>query len=275
LEALLEKQKCSQKELEVLRGKLQFMESQTFGRVAKALFRNLFYGKTDGVLISEVERRTIVALISWLNTAEPRWISPSVFSAPVLVFSDGACEPGSQSRPLVTCGALIINPNETSLTGSRQLFGFEVRKDLTDLWMKSGKRQLVTEAELYAFYSAIYNWRSSIARSRCLFFIDSEPAFFAILRGTSDVDPCAEIVHAIHRLLYSLNCFPWFVRIPSKSNPADLPSRLHINEACIEYQAVAINAVQPDVDPIDCTLFTFHERGGKGKQSPNEAAVFQ
>jgi hypothetical protein len=275
LRALLLSKRCSAKEAETLRGKLQFMQSQTFGKVAKNLFRQLFYRKMDGFVLDDKLCATVQALISWLSTAKPRPISPKNGMASVLIFSDGACEPSNGKLPLTTCGALIIDPNCHSVSHAREVFGFEVNEKLVTHWTSYGKLQLVTEAELYAFYTAIYTWKNKIANNRCLFFIDSEPAFFSILRGTSDIDPCAEIVHSIHRLMYSVNCFSWFVRIPSKSNPADLPSRLHINEACIEYQAVAIDVIQPEILPVDSPLFTFSERGDEGNQRQSGIEKFQ
>ena len=120
---------------------------------------------------------------------------------------------------MVTCGAIIFYTHSNGNIVS-EAFGFVVNDQLVDRWLSSGKRQLVTEAELYAALTALAHWQAVLSNSRVLFFIDSEPAMHCLLRGTSQVDPCAELVAQFHFWLASITTFVWFVRIPAKSNSA-------------------------------------------------------
>jgi hypothetical protein len=206
-------------------------------------------------------------IIMWLKSAIPRIVSPPLYTRPVLIFTDGACEPGAGEFPLVTCGGLIIDPNVPDPKLQRQIFGFKVNDPLVQRWLDTGKKQLVTEAELYAVLTAVTAWSDRISRSRVLIFVDSEPAMYSLIRGTSDIDPCAEIVHEYSRVQACNQSFSWFVRIPSKSNPADSPSRLQLNEAAKELGACIIEVVQPSIPDLNTSLFANFTGGEKGKQS--------
>ena len=228
----------------------------------KLLFRHI--GTKD---IDENMKLVLYDLKACLSKSKPRFISPIAASKPILIFTDGACEPSDGNRPKTTCGAVLIDPNTPHAQCCTQIFGFDVRQDLVDRWLASGKQQLVTEAELYAVIAAIHTWSHVIKNRRVLIFVDSEPAMFSLIRGTSNIDTCAELVHEYIRVQYDLQSFVWFVRIPSKSNPADDPSRLHLNEAAENYKASIIEAVQPFIPDLSVPLFAFDERGEKGKQA--------
>ncbi len=267
MEEVLTRGTLSLKEVEVIRGKLQFMEAQAFGKIGKSLLRKLLYRRTAKSQISDQDRIIIQDVIAWLKFSLLRVISPPLHSRPLLVFTDGACEPGQDGKPLVTCGGVLIDPNDEDPKRSKQLFGFTVRDDLVQRWLDTGKRQLVTEAELYAVVTAVHLWADRIKGARVLLFVDSEPAMYSLIRGTSDIDPCAELVHEYSRTHARVQSFVWFVRIPSKSNPADAPSRLQLNEAASELGASIINAVQPDIPNLYTPLFANINRGDEGKQS--------
>ena len=76
-------------------------------------------------------------------------------------------------------------------------------------------------------------------------FIDSEPSLFSLIRGTSQVASCAGIVRACHAVIEKYQLFVWFVRIPSKSNPADGPSRLMLEKASKQFNATIQQCVIP------------------------------
>jgi hypothetical protein len=107
------------------------------------------------------------------------------------------------------------------------MFGFEVPHDICAEWAyEADKEQLVTEAELYPVVVASKLWKDHFTFRRALVFVDSEPAKHCLIRGTSNVETCAALVQRFYEEVDLLNMFPWFSRVPSMSNPADLPSRL-------------------------------------------------
>ena len=179
-------------------------------------------------------------LINWLENTEPRRISPKASGFPV-VFTDGACE-YQGSRRIVTCGAIMF-PSDGSCP---ECFGFEVPTHISDTWaIEADKDQLVTEAELFPVLIAFRYWRTHFEHSKSLVFVDSEPAKHCLIRGTSNVSTCAHIVKLFYQEVDILKNFPWFSRVPSKSNPADDPSRLKFNSVTEEFKA---KVVVPDVE---------------------------
>jgi hypothetical protein len=88
------------------------------------------------------------------------------------------------------------------------------------------KRQFVTEAELLPQLVAKTNWRNRVAGSKMISFVDSNPAKFSLIKGTSDSISCENIVRACSLEDAKFFTWNWFTRVPTKSNIADGPSRL-------------------------------------------------
>ena len=75
--------------------------------------------------------------------------------------------------------------------------------------------------------------------------MDSEPAKYSMIRGLSDVHSCNSIVQANNHLTVELQCVEWYSRVPSKSNPADDPSRLEFNLVVKELGLEIVQVKQP------------------------------
>jgi hypothetical protein len=245
LEDVLVEGKLSRKHSEVLRGKLQFVESNLFGKVGKAMYTHLFRADRHLTALDQDDIRITRDLIEWLQEAKPRKLSPLINSVPVLIFTDGACEPSGKDLPSTTCGGLVINNNLQDVQCRRKIFGLALPDNILNEWAVGDKRQLVTEAELAAVCIALNTWACDMPHHRVFIFVDSEPALFSLVRGTSNVQSCADIVRECHRIIDMYNLFVWFVRIPSKSNPADGPSRLKLEESAHLLKASIITCNMP------------------------------
>ena len=62
----------------------------------------------------------------------------------------------------------------------------------------------------------------------------------------SDVPTCNLIVQASNKLTVELQCNEWYSRIPSKSNPADDPSRLVFDKVVAELNLEVVEVNQPN-----------------------------
>jgi hypothetical protein len=131
------------------------------------------------------------------------------------------------------------------LTGVREVFGVKINDTLVTEWASNGRRQLVTEAELLPVLLARRQWQRILIGRKVIFFVDSEPAKFCLIRGTSHSPHCANLVRAILLTDASLLMWPWYTRVPSASNPADAPSRLDTVSACREFDAMCVVPEQP------------------------------
>ncbi len=140
------------------------------------------------------------------------------------------------------CGAVLIDPN----TNTRQAFGCEINGQLIEEWiMLTDKRQLVTEAELLPVILAKRLWSSLLCQSKLILWVDSEPAKFSLIRGLSETVSCNDIVQANNHLTVELQCIEWYSRVPSKSNPADDPSRLVFDKVITDLGAQIVQVEQP------------------------------
>ena len=111
--------------------------------------------------------------------------------------------------------------------------------------MLTNKKQLVTEAELLPVIVAKRHWFDVLTHSKVIFWVGSEPAKFSLIRGMSDTPTCNSIVQASNHLTVELQCNEWFSRVPSKSNPADDPSRLVFDQVVAELGLEVVEVRMP------------------------------
>jgi hypothetical protein len=214
-----------------LRGKLQFMESATFGNAARGAFRVFRHSDTVArKLLDREDREALHWLVNWLDYAPARMISPSFQGKPLLLFSDGACEYVNSSRS-ISCGATLYDPRD----GALLFFGFEIPQGLGDIWASDGRKQLVTECEILPQLVARRLWSKRLTGANVLSFVDSEPAKFGLIKGLSDTRSCDILIRSI--ALWDSEATPWiwYSRVPSFSNIADDPSRLLFDKFAKEF----------------------------------------
>ena len=223
-----------------LRGKLNFMEGQVFGRVGRSAL-GVFNADSNGhVQLSPMKIATLEWICSWLDNSVPRAISPTHVGPPLLLFTDGAVE-FSGAKVVTTCGAVLYDPRDATY----HCFGCLVDERIAASWRTDTKKQIITEAEIYPILLAKRLWASRLCRVKALVFVDNEPAKHALVRGTSPVSTCADLVHAIHCEECKNQTFSWFTRVPTYSNLADDPSRL-IFDSMKSLGAKIYDAIQPD-----------------------------
>ena len=110
-------------------------------------------------------------------------------------------------------------------TGRMEIFWGTVPQVLIDFWMKHAGTQVICEVEMYA--QICYRWvkRHYIHRKLGISFIDNESCRFSLIKGSSP-SPCMRPLINMVSIIESVFPFhSWHERVPSASNPADLPSR--------------------------------------------------
>ena len=190
--------------------------------------RRFLESSGQGKSFSETDLDDIRWLLGWLSHAVPRPITCRYSGPPVLLFTDGACEPTAGPNEgvngvLVTCGAVLLDRRDNKAL----YFGIRISNELVEEWIvDSGKKQLVTEAELLPQLLARRLWAPRLCGTKLISFVDSEPSKFSLIKGTSDSQTCSDIVACVAMEDYKLMVWPWYARVPSFSNVADAPSRL-------------------------------------------------
>jgi hypothetical protein len=229
---IVEKKRITAKQSETLRGKLQYMDSQVFGRIGKSLMKPLYDSSVFKDELDDWSVTLLKELEQWLRNSKPRLVSPPPKGPTFLMFTDGASEYMEGALDLSVGAVLFVKHSAWS-----QVLSSKVPEEHVRIWQElelnsklrvnkaKDKQQFITEAELSAVLVGLLTWRNIMAMHRVIIFVDSDPAKFSIIRGTSESISCANIVRNIHMVISSESLHVWVTRVPTKSNPADDPSR--------------------------------------------------
>ena len=243
VQQLLNSHPPSRATAETLRGILGFARAQCFGRCGAASLHYL------GELIAGRQSNTTgvgTELLSfwpdYLERAAPRKVIARDSRKPILLFTDGA-EEGVDPHVEVSIGGVLVDPEATDTrdltpkgptthlqkncrTGGRRAFGGKVPGDVVESWRAAaGTTRVIHQAELYPILVATRLWRERLAGRRVLVFVDNEPARAALIKGATSALASARIVGEIWKNLAEIEAHIWVERVPSRSNPADGPSR--------------------------------------------------
>ena len=144
-------------------------------------------------------------------------------SADFALFTDGSFpdgKPGSPSKPWI--GGVLFRKGEVPLQ-----FGCEVRKPLIAKWLP--RKSQIAMVELFATVVALKTFEVYLAGSWSLLLVDSEPVQGALVKGYSAREDVCELVGVFWKLALDLKVNLYVDRVPTDANPADPPSRDHMN----------------------------------------------
>ena len=236
LDAFLRDNAMSAKDAERLRGRMIFFEGYTFGRVANAAVKalgRLCTGPRAARTLDTSSRSALQFLKQRVLDGPPLTIERALHST-WFIFTDGACDQVAKTGSI---GGVLYSPSGECL----RFFGESVRaKLLDDLFSRS--KNPIHELEVLPILVAASLWGDLFPHSQVVYFIDNESSRMACIRGTGETLRASEVIQAFVNLESKLQHKVWFGRVPSHSNPADSPSRLHFEEV------VALGAVRTSVD---------------------------
>ncbi|CAE7801527.1 SLC24A2 [Symbiodinium sp. CCMP2592] len=218
---ILEKGQVDTRELPSLLGKLRFADAQLLGRTGRLALADLrLFGDRGGVLnLTDTQSNALAVLRARLLASRPRAIVTSPASNPVLIFTDGACDPCEGGFSTGVGGVLFV-PGE----GVARAFGCRVPSKLVKEWAE-GRKHIIGQVELYAVVLARILWSSYIDGERCIFFVDHSGVLSACINSNSIDASWRSLLLHLEAADEARPCLPWFHRVPSQSNIADPPSR--------------------------------------------------
>ena len=204
-----------------IRGRLSFAEGQTFCKLTAPTARLLARWSAVSFprpITSELELHLRFA-IKHLQDAGPRVIGPKRNDPPVVVFTDGACEEGAGGTSI---GGVLLKPG-----GCCECFGAKLSQEAVDSWKtKVGQTQVIGQAEVFPVWVARLTWAKELAGRRVIFFINSESARLALIKGYSPILPTLKILMSVIGWDCKNHCYPGYARVPTFSNISDGPSRM-------------------------------------------------
>ena len=167
-------------------------------------------------------------------------MSPPHVGLPLILFTDGACDPDGP-EVVASCGAVLFDRRDETA----HVFGCWIHDGLIKEWTASGRKQVVTEAEILPLLIARRVWFDRLKGCKLLNFVDNDGAKFACIRGTYDTPECALVLKAMFFEETKLQTWSWFSRVCSYSNCSDAPSRLDLKTPQEAYNAKVWRAPRP------------------------------
>lgn len=215
----------TQKEAESLRGRLIWFESFMFGRVANLSLHAIGKRAIDGggnTTVSAELRRALCFFKDRVVNGPPIEICAAVGEV-IHVFTDGAFEEGSQHPG--TVGGVVYSSSGMPLG----FFSEVVPQRLMDRYLETSRNPIYL-VELLGALVAILLWAQKFPHRYVVSYLDNEASKAALIKAWSNIDEANRIIKLYVDEELKRFWKPWFGRVPTHSNPADAPSRLHISD---------------------------------------------
>ena len=159
-----------------------------------------------------------------LLESRPRRVSWRSPDAPILIFTDAAVEKGG-----ATIGAVVID----TMGGPPAVYGGSLPHSVVSSGQRYDDEQIICQAELAATVCLRYQVRTRLAGRKCIYFVDNESARYALIKAVPGVPSMQALSSLFHSWDSDNPHYAWIERVPSASNPADLPSRGLVKE-CVD-----------------------------------------
>jgi hypothetical protein len=205
-----------------LKGKVQYAESYTYGRLAVSSIRvlgEIASGQRSGNPLSVGDQQVLQWFSDRLISAKPRQLLADSNRRPLVIFTDAASEGSTH-----TCGGMIYNLED----GKKEYFSETIEPMLIQEWQKNDVKQIIGPAELYPVWMAREIWADKLKGRRVLFFVDNNGSKDSLVRGFTFSECGYDIVKAVLNQEFLQESWNWYARVQTHSNPADDPSRLDV-----------------------------------------------
>ena len=221
ISSLLTKVRMSVVEAQKLRGRMQFVDGQIFGRLGRlcmrAITQHAFPFKGE-----RLERNTIDAMKRFsifLDYPEPRSLelaSNVVWN----IYTDSCYEPTRKDWQCGLGGVLVNH-----LGQKLEFFSGQLTQDqMIELGVMQ-KKTIIFEAELLALVLAFSLWRVQLRSASLVCFVDNNSARDVAISGSGRNTTANCLIDFLLKLEMASGVSPWFSRVPTPSNIADEPSR--------------------------------------------------
>ena len=219
LDRFIASKKLNKRDALTLRGRLAFCDAFVFGRLGKVLLQNIThhaYAKPFKAELDDAAMHSLRILRNRMANAKPRRLDLNLLDTFVLM-TDAAFDISKGAG----LGAVLVAP-----TGAVAMwFGLQLGLERLGVFLTEGRQTIIGELETLAAAAALMLWGHHISSSKLLLFVDNEGARFSLIKGYSKSLPITHICALAANALDSFCIMPWYSRVPSLSNLADLPSR--------------------------------------------------
>ena len=203
-----------------LRGRMQFAESQLFGRTGRRCIRALRDAASKRrTKLAAHEKLALKLFKDLLETGKPRSVAWDD-RAPIVIFTD-ACYERDAKDFACGLGAVFVDVQRSEKFFFSCQLDEQQRVHLGELH----KKQIIFEAETFCAVLAYLIWMDSLTGRNCFLYVDNEGTKFSMMKGASENAVVDAICSVFTELEMRVQTSCWISRVPSFSNPADDPSR--------------------------------------------------
>jgi len=226
INTILQKGSMTLVEAQRLRGRMQFMDGQLFGRLGKLCMREVS-NHTCEFQNATVSNRTAQALrrfAVFLEYAEPRKIhlcTDKVWH----VYTDACYEPTAEKWKC-GLGGVLVGPFANKVA----FFSISLDEDQMGILGADTKKTIIFEAELLAMVVAFSVWKEVLSAMSMICFVDNNSARDVAISGNGRNFTANLLIDFLLKLEMSSCTTPWYTRVPTPSNVADEPSRGEVAE---------------------------------------------
>ncbi|CAE7340979.1 unnamed protein product [Symbiodinium sp. CCMP2456] len=212
-----------------LHGLLNFASGFTLGSSLKPIARTCSrIASRPASFGAEAIKQMNDLLKATLSSWRPRKLHMTDPRKPVILYTDGSYEGGR-----AMWGAFFIDPESDHKVCLSGLVPSLIRK----VWLLQAGEQIICEIELFAVVCAKWVFGRRMANRKAFIFIDNNSALATLVKRNSQSDAMFRLMSLINVMDSVYPVGAWYHRVPSKSNPADLPSRDESDLLCRTFGA--------------------------------------
>ena len=248
LERILQSGKSSRSELEVIRGRLIFVESHIYGRNAHSALRILsrhIHG-SPFVRVDKELRKALIFLRDRVLVSQPKVVSCQ-YKNVRHIYTDACFE-----TRLAGVGGVAYDGNAVPLG----FFSHSLDAGMVEQIKQPGQENVIAELEALALLAGVKVWLHGLSDLQVVLFCDNDSVLASLIKlGSNNSFVCA-IASLIADFEAESRISLWFERVPSASNPADAPSRLDksglnsVPEIQVDFGSIVQDVLMRKFDPL-------------------------
>ena len=204
-----------------LRGKLQFVNGQLFGRLGRMCLTEITKHAYEA-LTDRMDRKCRSALVRFLERLEKNAgrVIMHISADPWFIFTDASYEPAQSGGSVCGVGGVLID----HLGKPVSCFSSNLPSCLKQALGEGSSVQIILEAEMLAVIVALVLWQKKIEGRPVVFYVDNNSARDIIISGCARSAIPSKSLEVFLALEEECCVTSWIARVPSPSNPADEPS---------------------------------------------------
>ena len=155
-----------------------------------------------------------------LARLKPKVMHISDSLRPCVLYTDGAFEGES-----ATWGATLF-----PASGQNVALHGHVPDELKRRWLTVVGKQIIAQVEMFGVLCGLAALKAELSGQRVILFVDNEACRYAVVKRATPNPSMFALLQQVSLLEAECNMRVWVERVPSYSNPADLPSRLQTHK---------------------------------------------